>query len=559
MTTKRSESNNQGGSAKRFIALIDNYDSFTYNIYQMISRIIQDDPDEEVRVFRNDEITVSELEALNPHRLIISPGPGTPSDAGISVGAIKAFSGRIPILGVCLGHQSLAEAFGGEIVQAKNIVHGKVEPIEVDGRGVLRNLPNPCSFTRYHSLAVDPSSVPPELEITATSADGEIMGLRHRDFPIEGVQFHPESIGSPHGERLLANFLNWRREPLDRPGLLSKVISGADLTRVEAAAFMDELTDGSLEDAYTAGVLTALSAKGITADEVAGCVSVLVEKRRPVNLEADGILDTCGTGGDGLHTFNISSFSALLAASCGATVAKHGNRAVSSKSGSTDFYSALGVPVNLDAAGVEASVKAEGFAYMAAPLFHGAMRHAGPVRRALGVKTIMNCLGPLANPAGADFQIIGVFDDALLPVMARAARMLGVKRVWTVRSMDGLDEISPAAPSKIFKIDENGVESEELFDPSTLGITGYSVADLAGGDGAENARAARDLLRGGGSPAVREAVCLNAGAALAVAGLAENIADGYGKAAAVLDDGRAATKLEALRKRSGGGNGVGKT
>jgi len=177
------------------------------------------------------------------------------------------------------------------------------------------------------------------------------------------------------------------------------------------------------------------------------------------------------------------------------------------------------------------------------------MRHAGPVREALGVKTIMNCLGPLANPAGADFQIIGVYEDALLPVLARAAKMLGVKRVMTVRSVDGLDEISPTAPTRIFKIDENGVESEELFDPGTLGITGFSVADLAGGDGAENARIARELLRGGGPPAVREAVCLNAGAALAVAGLASDIANGYAKAKAALADGRTAAKVEALRKR----------
>jgi len=546
-------------SDKRFIAIIDNYDSFTYNIYQMISQLIADNPDEEVKVFRNDEITVAELEKLNPGRLIISPGPGTPSDAGISVEAIKAFAGKVPILGVCLGHQCLAEAYGGDIVQARNIVHGKVEPIEVDGAGVLRNLPNPGYFTRYHSLAVDPTSVPEVLEVTSRSADGEIMGLRHRTLPIEGVQFHPESIGSESGERLLANFLNWRREPLDRPGLLNKVTAGGNLSRDEAAAFMDELTDGSLEDAWIAGMLTALSSKGITADEVAGCVSVLVEKRRPVELPRDavsgGILDTCGTGGDGLHTFNISSFSALLASSCGATVAKHGNRAVSSKSGSTEFYAALGISVDLDAQGVAESVASEGFGYMAAPLFHGAMRYAGPVRKVLGVKTIMNTLGPLANPAGADFQLIGVFDDALLPVMARAAKMLGVKRVWTVHSLDGLDEISPGAPTKIFRIDEKGVESEELFDPSTLGISGFSVDDLAGGNGAENARAARELLRGGGVPALREAVCLNAGAALAVAGIAADIGDGYRQAKAALDDGRAAAKVEALSKRAGAGAG----
>jgi len=537
------------------LVIIDNYDSFTYNIYQMISRILEDESDEEVRVFRNDQISVAELEVLNPDRLIISPGPGTPADAGISVEAIRAFTGRIPILGICLGHQCLAEAFGAEIVQARHIVHGKVEPITIDGRGVLRNLPNPSRFTRYHSLAVDPSTVPAELEVTAHAADGEIMGLRHRLHPVEGVQFHPESIGSDHGARLLADFIRWRREPLDRRGLLSRVIAGSDLTRDEAAAFMDELTDGALDDAWTAGMLTALSAKGVTADEVAGCASILVEKRLAVDLGVDGVLDTCGTGGDGMHTFNISSFAALLAAACGAPVAKHGNRSVSSKSGSTDFFGALGVPTDLDAAGVAESVREEGFGYMAAPLFHGAMRHAGPVRRSLGVKTIMNCLGPLANPARADCQIIGVFDDALLPVVARAARMLGVKRVWTLRSSDGLDEISPAAPTRIFRIDEDGTESEEIFDPRDLGIAPCSVDDLRGGDGAENARTARDMLRGGGSQALRDAVCLNAGAALAVAGRAADIREGLSMARAALEDGRAADKVEALKKRAGAAAG----
>ena len=544
-------SNVQDGGAKRRIVLIDNYDSFTYNIYQMVGKIIADDPKEEILVFRNNEITVAELEELAPDRLIISPGPGTPSEAGISVETIKAFAGKVPILGVCLGHQSIGEAFGADIVQAKNIVHGKAEPIHVDGKGLFRNIPNPCRFTRYHSLAVDPSTVPPELEITAYSEDGEIMGLRHREFPIEGVQFHPESIGSEFGERLLANFLHWRREPLDGKALLSKVISGADLTRDEAAAFMDELTDGALEEAFIAGMLTAIAVKGATADEVAGCASVLVEKKRPVHLNDRGVLDTCGTGGDGMHSFNISSLSALVASSCGVMVAKHGNRAVSSKSGSTDFFAALGIPTDLDSAGVAASVESEGFAYMAAPLFHGAMKYAGPVRRALGVKTIMNCLGPLANPAGAEYQLIGVYEDDLLPVMARAAKMLGVKRVMTVRSADGLDEISPAAVTKTFFIDENGAEREETFDPASLGISGFAAEDLAGGDGAENAKTARELLRGGGQAAIREAVCLNAGAALFVAGEAEDIAEGYAKAKAALEDGRAAAKVEALRRRVG--------
>ncbi|OQX29940.1 MAG: bifunctional glutamine amidotransferase/anthranilate phosphoribosyltransferase [Spirochaeta sp. LUC14_002_19_P3] len=530
------------------IVIIDNYDSFTYNIYQMVSRLVQNEPDMEVCVYRSDEISVEELKPMNIDRLIISPGPGIPINAGISVEAIRAFADKVPVLGVCLGHQALAEAFGGRIVQAHSIVHGKVEEINIDGKGVFRGLPNPCRFTRYHSLAVDPASVPAELEISARAADGEIMGLRHRELPLEGVQFHPESIGSDYGERLFANFLNWRREPLDARGLLTKVIARQDLVREEAAAFMDDLTDGILSDIVIAAMLAALAAKGYTPEEVAGFASVLCAKCRPVELDSSGVLDTCGTGGDGKHTFNISSLAAVIVAACGVPVAKHGNRAVSSRSGSTDFYQALGIPVNLDPDGVKVSIKNHGFAYMAAPLYHSAMRHAGPVRSALGIKTIMNCLGPLANPARVDYQLIGVFEDDLLPVMARAARMLGVKRVLCVHSEDGLDELSPAAPSKLFLIDEKGLESPYEFNPADIGIHGFRTEDLTGGDGAENARTAMAILQGGGPNAVREAVCLNAGAALFAAARAKDIADGYNQAKAALDDGSAARKVEALRR-----------
>ena len=190
------------------IALIDNYDSFVYNIYQIVSHLIPDKPSAVVRVFRNDGITLDELEKLQPSHIIISPGPGIPAEAGVSLPLVRRFAGRLPILGICLGNQCIGEAFGAKLVQARRIVHGKVESIAIDGQGILRNLPNPCPFTRYHSLAVPAEGLPAELEVTARSPDGEVMGLRHREYFVEGVQFHPESIGSLYGERLLANFLN---------------------------------------------------------------------------------------------------------------------------------------------------------------------------------------------------------------------------------------------------------------------------------------------------------------------------------------------------------------
>ena len=188
------------------LLMIDNYDSFTYNLVQYLGELGAD-----VHVHRNDAITLSEIAAWEPAQIVISPGPCTPSEAGISVPLIREFAGKIPILGVCLGHQAIGQAFGGRIVRAQRVMHGKLSPIAHDGRGVFAGLPSPFAATRYHSLAIERESLPGELEVTATADDGEIMGVRHRRLAVEGVQFHPEAILTEHGHALLANFLEGRR------------------------------------------------------------------------------------------------------------------------------------------------------------------------------------------------------------------------------------------------------------------------------------------------------------------------------------------------------------
>ena len=193
------------------IVIIDNYDSFTYNIVQTIGGL-----GVEVKVFRNDMVDVAMIETLNPDRLLISPGPCTPSKAGISIEAIRHFAGRVPILGVCLGHQSIGEAFGGETIRAKRLMHGKTSPITHDNKGVFTSLSNPFEAMRYHSLVVNEANLPGCLEITARSDQDELMGLRHRELPIEGVQFHPESIMTPDGVQLLKNFLSSSYESMLR-------------------------------------------------------------------------------------------------------------------------------------------------------------------------------------------------------------------------------------------------------------------------------------------------------------------------------------------------------
>jgi anthranilate synthase component 2 len=184
------------------LLMIDNYDSFTYNLVQYFGEL-----GEEVRVFRNDEITTGEIAAMNPARIVVSPGPCSPAEAGISVAAIKEFAGKIPLLGVCLGHQSIGAAFGGKIVRARELMHGKTSAVHHAGQGVFRGLPNPLTVTRYHSLAIERASLPDCLEITAWTDDGEIMGVRHKTLAVEGVQFHPESVLTECGHALLKNFL----------------------------------------------------------------------------------------------------------------------------------------------------------------------------------------------------------------------------------------------------------------------------------------------------------------------------------------------------------------
>ncbi len=522
--------------------LIDNYDSFTYNIYQYMKELTR----EAVEVVRCDEIVVADVKAMHPKGIIISPGPGRPEDAGRSVDIVKAYSGTIPILGVCLGHQAIGYAFGAEIVQAKHIVHGKAQNVAHDGKGIFRSIPSPSVFTRYHSLIIKKGTLPDQFEVTATSEDGEIMGIRHKEYILEGVQFHPESMASEYGMRLLKNFLHYKREPFTYGYHLERITQGEHLKKAEAAEFMEELTEGNLTSAQIAGFLTVLNGKGITAEEIAGCAEVLQRKRVFLSIEKP-LLDTCGTGGDGLGTFNISSMAALAASSCGAVVAKHGNKAVSSLSGSADFYRALGISVNLAPEKTKQLIETTGFGFLFAPMFHSAMRHAAQARRELGIKTLMNLLGPLVNPAGAEYQLIGVFsEDYCLPV-AEAAKMLGLQRVMVVHSRDGMDEISIHAPTRLVLADENGEIHDSLFRPLENGIRGFTIADLIGSSAEENAEIARALMKGEGPEALLQSVALNAGAALFVYGKSDSIRQGFETVLRAFKEGEVFSKFEEIR------------
>lgn len=528
------------------ILVIDNYDSFTFNVVQSLQMYTK----EEVKVVRNDECAIEEMAELKPDYLVVSPGPGNPSHAGISVEAIRYFAGQIPILGICLGHQAIGEAFGAKIVHAKNICHGIIQDIDLDGKGLFRTIGKSCKFTRYHSLVIDESTLPQEFEVTARAKDGDIMGIRHKTLPIEGVQFHPESIASEHCKDIFMNFINYRRENLPAAEYLNQLLDKKDLTEEQATFFMENVTDGSMDERVMAAILIAMQAKGISSSEMTGCARALLKKKTPFPCSRKGLGEIVGTGGDCKGSFNISSLSAVVAASCGQPMAKHGNRAVSSKSGAADFFENLGINIMAEPAKTAELVERTGFGFLMAPVYHAAMRFAAPVRKALGVKTIMNILGPLLNPAGADYEVLGVYSRSLLKDYANAAKALGAKRVLVIASDDGYDEISPCAKTHAYLIDEKGHEAAFVIDPAKFGITDAAEDELVGGSGKENAELGLEILNGKGRKTIRYAVGLNTAAILYLSGKAKNLKSGYDMALAAIDSGKALEKLNEIVRTS---------
>jgi anthranilate phosphoribosyltransferase len=286
-----------------------------------------------------------------------------------------------------------------------------------------------------------------------------------------------------------------------------------------------------------------MRAKGETVDEIVGLARTMREFSKKVSVKGT-LVDTCGTGGDRSGTVNISTMAALVVAGAGARVAKHGNRSASSQCGSADLLEALGVAIDLDADGVASCIEETGIGFCFAQVFHPAMKHAGPVRRELGVPTVFNFLGPLTNPAGASRQTVGVSDAGMAPKIAEALARLGAEHAFVFRGDDGLDELTTTTTSRLWEI-RDGV-TERSFDPAELGVALADPADLVGGDPAHNAGVATDVLDGERGP-IRDAVVLNAALALVAAGTSEDVVDGIGRAAESIDSGRAKQTLERFR------------
>jgi anthranilate phosphoribosyltransferase len=338
------------------------------------------------------------------------------------------------------------------------------------------------------------------------------------------------------------------------PQAIRRVIDGQHLSRDEMHEVFGQVMDGAASDVLKSALLVALRMKGETAEEITGAAMAMRERVTPLDVNRDDLVDTCGTGGDGLGTFNISTLAALVAAGAGANVAKHGNRAVSSSCGSADVLSALGVHIDLDAPRMSEVLRRAGIAFLFAPKLHPAMAAVASVRKELGVRTIFNVLGPLTNPAFAKRQVLGVYAPRLVEVVAQVLAALGARHGLVVHSLDGLDEISISAPTRVCEVRDGGLRSYEIT-PEELGLSRHPIESVAGGDARENAAIAREILSGANG-ARHDIVVANAGAALYVGGLAPSIRDGVALAKDSIASGRAREKLQQLVSESnavGGG------
>lgn len=326
---------------------------------------------------------------------------------------------------------------------------------------------------------------------------------------------------------------------------LNMLAEGLGLSADDAALAMDDIMAGKATPAQIGAFLMALRLKGESWEEIAGCAMSLKAHSLRVTPARRGLIDTCGTGGDSLGTFNVSTTSAFVVAGCGVPVAKHGNRSISSRSGSADVLAALGVAVELTPADVADSIDKVGIGFLYAPNYHPAMRHAMGPRRELGIRTIFNLLGPLANPAMADTQVVGVFSTALTNTMAQALRATGCRRAMVVSGFDGMDEITLTAKSAVSELRDGMIIDYEI-DPRELGLSLCSLAELSGGEAGENAATTRAILSGVETGPKRALVLVNAAAALYVSGRVRSLSDGILMAAQSIDAGEAYKKLDAL-------------
>lgn len=474
------------------ILILDNLDSFTYNLVDFFRQLGC-----QVKVYRN---TVDPEVIAQEHfdLLVLSPGPSVPRNAGTLMQVIGRFYQTKPILGVCLGHQALIEFFGGTLANIAP-VHGKSVPIQHDGRGIFTGLEQDCRVARYHSWAGD--VIPPELEVSARAHDGTVMAVRHKRLPIEGIQFHPESVLSMKnqvGMQMLRNVVAGRLASGNRiyHELSHKLQTGTSLTANTLHAFLQAVEEGQLSEDQKQILLVSLSHRLRNTNELSAFIeAIMAFKSSNPQINKSTLTDICGTGGSGLPRINTSTLASLLLAHCGLKIAKHGNRATAGRFGSFNLLESLGVPIRFDPERAEETLEATNLAFVFAPDVHPIFRHFAPVRAKIGVPTVFNVLGPLVNPYLPERQFIGTSFADLMEVIFETAIKMGKRRVIVVRGQDGLDEISISTPTRILEY-RDGKKLDYQITPQDFGLEPLPFEAVGAANSGECLAVARAMLAG---------------------------------------------------------------
>lgn len=518
------------------ILMIDNYDSFVFNVEQYLKEMT----DDEVITVRNDAITIDDIKKMNPSKIIFSPGPKHPKDSGICLEILNNTDelGNIPILGICLGHQAIGMNFGGEIKRLENPLHGKTSEITVlsENSVLFKNLPKKFKVMRYHSLYVD--DIPENLEVTAKSEDGVAMAVEHKSKNIFGIQFHPESIFTEYGKNMIRNFLNIEISEtlqndenskntnekgnfIDMNKYLKKLQENIALTDTDFREICKIIDSKNYDIVQLGALLVLISEKSLYPESLTAFVKNILEYSTTFEDDSD-MIDVCGTGGDGFKTINISTAVAFILGAMGVNVAKHGNRAISSKSGSSDVLDKLGVPLENSLANQIEKLHVKNLAFFHAPFFHKLVGEVREVRSRLGIRTVFNILGPLLHPnTKLKYQLVGLYHEPVHRLYAETLQLLGRKHALAVRGNDGLDEITICDDTKIIE-----VKDEQIFEytvsPESFGFKRAFHSEIEGGTPEENAEILVKILKGEEKSAKFDIVVLNAMFALYTANVVDH-------------------------------------
>ena len=518
------------------ILMIDNYDSFVFNVEQYLKEMT----DDEVITVRNDAITIDDIKKMNPSKIILSPGPKHPKDSGICLEILNNTDelGNIPILGICLGHQAIGMNFGGEIKRLENPLHGKTSEITVlsENSVLFKNLPKKFKVMRYHSLYVN--DIPEDLEVTAKSEDGVAMAVEHKSKNIFGIQFHPESIFTEYGKNMIRNFLNIEVSEtlqndenskntnekgnfIDMNKYLKKLQENIALTDTDFREICKIIDSKNYDIVQLGALLVLISEKSLYPESLTAFVKNILEYSTTFEDDSD-MIDVCGTGGDGFKTINISTAVAFILGAMGVNVAKHGNRAISSKSGSSDVLDKLGVPLENSLANQIEKLHVKNLAFFHAPFFHKLVGEVREVRSRLGIRTVFNILGPLLHPnTKLKYQLVGLYHEPVHRLYAETLQLLGRKHALAVRGNDGLDEITICDDTKIIEVKGEQI-LEYTVSPESFGFKRAFHSEIEGGTPEENAEILIKILKGEEKSAKFDIVVLNAMFALYTADVVDH-------------------------------------